>query len=448
MKPLVFFLFQMLVLNLSAQINFPLKASQDTKYLVDQNDRPVFLNGCASWRLPYALSYADAKKFLIDRKAKKFNAVLVQVTPDAKAFNNHPERMPLGVDAFENNDLSKPNAKYFLHLDSLLTLCEEMNIAVLIAPMYLGCCGDGWLEIIQKYNNSTEICRQYGQWFANKYKNYKNLIWVSGGDHNAVPESIAFAEGIASVDTTHLHTFHAHPGKSSADRFRGSKWHTLSAAYTYFPAMEKDTAWQYTQVYTMLYDEMINNYRMPCILMESAYEDERFTNIQTLRRQAYWSLLGGASGHIFGQRDIWQMNAEVMNSIKRPGSESMKIFKTFTESIPWYKMKPDWAHTFFVSGRGTFNSTIYPGGEDYATGAFMPDSSMAVLYLPETRKVGVNMSRLKKPATAQWFDPSSGKYIAIAGRFNNQGVHFFVPPSTTNTKGFDDWVLVVKITDL
>ena len=107
-------------------------------------------------------------------------------------------------------------------------------------------------------------------------------------------------------------------------------------------------------------------------------------------------------------------------------------------------MKPDWAHTFFVSGRGSFNSTIYPGGEDYATGAFMQDSSLAVLYIPSYRTIGVNMSRPKKTITVKWFDPSSGNYANVGGTFTNKGVSYFQPPAFNNAKGFDDWVLVLS----
>ena len=106
-------------------------------------------------------------------------------------------------------------------------------------------------------------------------------------------------------------------------------------------------------------------------------------------------------------------------------------------------MRPDWAHTFFMSGRGTFNSTIYPGGEDYATAAFSPDSTIAVLYMPSYRKVGVNMSRFKKPVTAEWVDPSSGAYKTVRGSFDNKGISYFEPPVFINARGFDDWVLVL-----
>ena len=107
-------------------------------------------------------------------------------------------------------------------------------------------------------------------------------------------------------------------------------------------------------------------------------------------------------------------------------------------------MKGDWPHSLFTAGRGNFNATQYPGGDDYATAAFTTDSSLAVLYMPSYRKVGVNMNRFKNAVTVEWFDPSSGIYTMMPGKFLNKDVHYFAPPSFNNAKGFDDWVLIIK----
>ncbi len=426
------------------QIKFPIKASDDKKYLVDQAGTPFFLNGCSLWRMPYAISYEEVKFLLEDRKKNNFNAIEIMISPDVVPYSINPDTMPVGANAFFDNDINKPNERYFKHVDSVLKLCNEMNIAVVLAPLYLGCCKDGWLEIIQQYKDGEAKCREYGKWFAKRYKHLPNLIWLNGGDHNPVPESIAFGEGVASVDTTHLHTSHAHPGKSSAERLKGVQWQTLSSAYTYFPAMETDTAWQYKHVYTQLYEEMLMRYKMPVILLESAYERERHTTTQTLRRQAYWALLSGASGAFFGHRDLYQLQGNWRAGLKDPGSKSMKIFYEFVKTIPWHRMRADWPHSLFVSGRGTFNSTIYPGGEDYAAAMFTPDSTIAAIYLPTNRKVGVNMSRFKKQVTATWLDPSSGVSIKIPSAFRNAGIAYFAPPAITNKEGAEDWVLVLK----
>lgn len=425
----------------SAQsISFPLKASADKHWLVDKNDKPVFLTGCAAWRLGYNVSYADAKKFLTDRKAKGFNSLIVEITPDNGANNRGDVADINGEHCFINRDINKPNEKFFAHADSILQLCSDLNFAVLLFPLYLGCCNDGWIEYLREGSNTPEKCREYGQWVANRYKHLNNIIWASGGDRNETPESIAFAEGIAEVDNTHLHTYHGSPGFTSTERLPDAKWLSLSCIYTYFPHMNTG---QY-HVYGQIYNEKMRNKRMPFIMSESAYEYERRETTQTIRRQAYWAFLCGASGHFFGNRDIWMMNENWRNALNTPGNKSMQIFHSFLQKIPWYNMETDWDHLFFTSGRGEFNAGINPGGDEYASGAFANDSSLAVLYMPTYRKVGVNMERFRLPVTVSWFDPAAGTYTSSATKYANKGMNYFEPPAFKNKTGFDDWVLILR----
>jgi hypothetical protein len=66
LKTITLFSFVLLCEIINAQnIAFPLKASTDKKYLVDQNNKPVFLNGCSAWHMTYAVSYDEAKAFLL-----------------------------------------------------------------------------------------------------------------------------------------------------------------------------------------------------------------------------------------------------------------------------------------------------------------------------------------------------------------------------------------------
>lgn len=74
--------------TIAQEIKFPLKASADKKYIVDQNNSPVFLNGCSVWNLPFAVSYPEAKDYLIKLKTKKFNTVLIKFSPDTNTVGN------------------------------------------------------------------------------------------------------------------------------------------------------------------------------------------------------------------------------------------------------------------------------------------------------------------------------------------------------------------------
>ncbi|MEO8764686.1 MAG: DUF4038 domain-containing protein [Ginsengibacter sp.] len=426
--------------KVSAQsISFPLKSCTNKHNLVDQDNKPVFLNGCAAWRLSYAVTFEEAKKFLTDRKAKGFNSLIVEITPDNGNNNRGNAPNLYGEYCFLNKDIAKCNEKFFAHADSILQLCSDMNFCVLLFPLYLGCCNDGWLEYLREEPNTVLKCNEYGKWVATRYMHFKNIIWASGGDHNETPESIAFAEGIASVDTTHLHTYHTNPAYTSTERLPQAKWLTLSCIYTYFPELNID---EY-HVYGQIYHEKLRNKRMPFIMAESTYEYERNENTQTLRRQAYWSLLSGACGHFFGNRNIWKMNKNWPNALNTPGNKSMEVFYSFLKNIPWHDMEADWQHLFFTSGRGEFNAGTAPGGDEYATAAYAKDNSMAVLYIPTYRKVGVNMERFTSGVIAKWLDPSNGTYRILPKKYANKGMGYFVPPVCRDSKGFDDWVLVL-----
>lgn len=252
-------------------IAYPLRASANKRYITDQTGKPVFLKGCAAWRLGYNVPLNGVREFLQDRKQKGFNALIIEITPDNGTNNRGDVPDVNGEHCFIGRDLARPNEKFFRHVDSVLNLCREMNLTVMLFPLYLGCCTDGWLEMLREAPNDTAKCRAYGAWVARRYRHLPHIIWASGGDHNDTPESIAFAEGLSSEDTSHLHTYHPNPAFTSTERLPDASWLTLSCIYTYFP----DQNVSEYHVYGQIHQEMLRNKRMPFIMSESAYEYER-----------------------------------------------------------------------------------------------------------------------------------------------------------------------------
>jgi hypothetical protein len=79
---------------------------------------------------------------------------------------------------------------------------------------------------------------------------------------------------------------------------------------------------------------------------------------------------------------------------------------------------------------------------EYATAARTIDGSTVVVYIPSVRPVTINLSVLKQPAIATWFDPSCGTYRAIPGKLiANSGTQFTAPGK--NCSGDGDWVLLL-----
>lgn len=428
------------------RIAFPLKQSENHRYLTDQNNKPVFLNGDTPWSLGYKASMKEVRDYLQDRKQKGINALIIQITPSNLLFDTltHGD-LPnfYNEHVFVNRDIAKPNEAYFKHIDSVFALCNEMNFAILLAPLYEGCCEDGWKEILDADPQSVDKAFNYGKWVADRYKHLPNIIWIAGGDHKATPQAIACAKGIAAVDSIRLHTFHGDPGYTSPDGVPDAQWLTLNMVYTYYPALISERLRQY-QVYALFFHLWQKKVAMPVVMGESVYEFERDETTQFLRRQAYWSLLSGASGHFFGNRDIWRMEKNWKKGLNTPGIHSMEVFGKFVNKIPWHNMEPDWPATLFVSGRGAFNNGSAPGGDEYATAAFSEEKNIAAIYIPTYRKVGVNMARFSSSVNAKWFDPFNGTYSLAAGSFLNKGVRYFTPPKQYNSQGFEDWVLILE----
>jgi hypothetical protein len=60
--------------------------------------------------------------------------------------------------------------------------------------------------------------------------------------------------------------------------------------------------------------------------------------------------------------------------------------------------------------------------------------------------VTIDMTRLKGPARARWFDPSNGTYTVIAASpLANTGSRNFTPPGN-NYDGDGDWLLALETT--
>ena len=63
-----------------------------------------------------------------------------------------------------------------------------------------------------------------------------------------------------------------------------------------------------------------------------------------------------------------------------------------------------------------------------------------IAYMPTPRTITVNMAALKGPATAKWFDPTSGTYPPITeSPLTNVAARQFTPPGKNHD---GDWVLL------
>jgi hypothetical protein len=109
-------------------------------------------------------------------------------------------------------------------------------------------------------------------------------------------------------------------------------------------------------------------------------------------------------------------------------------------TIPWWLLKPDIDHAFLVDGLGPKDAR--------AVAARASDRSFALLYLPTSRDITVDLGQLAGPVVAvRWYDPTDGQFLTVGGSpFSASGLLRLQPERASNSSGFDDWVLVLEST--
>jgi hypothetical protein len=223
----------------SAEPAYPLKASANKRYLVDQRDVPFLMQGDAAWSLIVAANDSEVEQYFNNRRQKGFNTAMVNLIEHR--FSKHP---PLNLDGeapfTTSGDFTTPNEKYFAHVDWVTRKAAENGIQVLLFPIYLGYKGtdEGWIEELVKLE--PEKCLEYGQHLGKRYKDFDNIIWVMGGDRDprAVQEKIdLIALGIRKFDRRHLSRHMAIPSPLRLSNSRAGDGSTSTPAITVTPSI-------------------------------------------------------------------------------------------------------------------------------------------------------------------------------------------------------------------
>jgi hypothetical protein len=433
---------------------YPVTASANGRYLVDQSGNPFLIVGDAPHSLIANLSQNDAAIYLANRASNGFNALWVEALCYPYTGGRSDGSLLDGTLPFTRKiaggyyDLTAPNPDYFAYVDTVLNMAGTNRLLVLLDPCETG----GWLNTM--VNNGSNSCWAYGQYLGNRYQSYSNLIWISGNDYDETKWSIptndvcvtALAAGIASVDPSQLQTVELGANYDNPDSLSDSDW---------WPLIQLNAVYDYSQQYAGCWHAYNRTNFLPVILAEAHYEGEvngfPSDNVElgtplVLRHQEYWTILSGATGQLYGNKYIWPFLSGWQTNLSTVGVRQLGYNTAFFQTRAWYNLAPDQNHNLVTAGYGTFATNGLISTNDYATSAITPDGSLAVIYLPVNTTLTVNMSALSAPASARWYDPTGGGYAAISSSpFYNAGSQYFTPPGS-NGIGDPDWVLVLETT--
>jgi hypothetical protein len=447
----------------ASQVIFPVKASTNGRFLVDQNNTPVPILGRTAWCV-ISQSESSYKTFIENTISHGYNSIEMSVICHWPQ-SNYPPHNGRGDLPFEkrldgsvwngslvysgNNsrapDFTTPDEEYWKFVDSFLYYCEAKGILVFFFPAYLGYYGthEGWMN--ELLANGADKTKAYGIWIANRYKNQKNLVWMILGDMGKFTleqkeVEAALIAGLKSVPDQQSVHYSAEPesGGNSADQVDFGDQMTLNGVYTWgnvtVPALGR-LAYSRRPV-------------LPAYLLEEPYDEEgpdgnRFNPnaIQPVRRFQWWGWLSTTGGYIAGNGYIWPfIDLWWDKHLNTPSTIDMEVLNGFIKSISWWELVPSGLNDMkplIIKGGGSDSNT------DYVAAAANPDGTILIAYIPPDHvgSITVDLTVLKGKVKGYWFDPTNGKSSDITGSpFNNRETWQFTPPGS-NSRGQKDWVL-------
>ena len=414
---------------------FPLRPSENKRYLVDARGRPFFIHGDTAWSLIAELNADEVTQYLDDRRKRGFNTVLVNLI-EHKFASSAPRNASGRAPFARSNLIESPNDDYYDYAEWVVRQAEERGFLVLLVPAYLGYAGqdEGWYRALTSSSRTALV--EYGRYLGRRFQKYDNVIWTYGGDYNPPDRSVvqSIAAGIREFDHN-ISTAHTASETSAREIWGSEPWLQLNNIYTYEHVVAKATA------------EYVREPAMPFFLIESSYENEQTSDVQLVRAHAYQALLSGAAGHIFGNNPIWHFSGPGIDSrvqswqaaLDSEGARNMMQLRALFDAYAWWTLTPDVTKTLL---------RIDHADDDHAVVASVSgDRQLAFIYFPTAATAQINMAKLacEHSCTATWFDPTAGSYGPTIS-LNPDGVVSLAPPAR-NSSGDQDWLLIINATD-
>lgn len=420
-----------------------LQVSANGRYLEHKDGTPFLYIGDTAWELFHRLNEQEVEKYLENRRAKGFTVIQAVILAELDGLNT-PNAY--GETPLTDNNILEPNEKYYKWVDKVIRMAEAKGLYIGLLPTW----GD---KVDKQWGKGPEIFNPmyaglYGTWLGRRYKNFKNIIWINGGDRwggdGNYPTWEALGKALRKADKNHLITFHPMGECSSGNWFHTSSWLDFNMAQT-----------GHCQLNYEIYDRLLlKDYSRtpvkPCMDGEPRYENHPvcwkpdslgWFDDTDVRQALYWGLFSGACGHTYGCHDIWQMKTadrepvglargDWQTSLDLPGAYDLIHARRLLERFDRASCEP--ASDLIISDNRSFDHKIVAlRGKGYS-----------LVYFPNGEKATFNFQSVSKnnALTLSWMNPRTGE-IKKAGTIERNKDLEVIPPSSG--KG-NDWVLIVE----
>jgi hypothetical protein len=404
-----------------------LSASGDGRYLVDGNGDPFLVRGIAAWNIANENTLAEQITRLETEVANGVNCILIQLV--SRYQTNAPNDIDSVAPFSTPNVFSTFNASYFQKARELVQLAATYGIVCWIAPMWYGYdSGQGWYDAM--VSNGTTACTTYGAAVAPYFVDLDNVVWIGGGDRagDAVESyGQAVIDGVRSVDTRHLVTWHWNFDVSDSE-----------------PVTPQDIAgcYDWGDLATQVTTEYGEN-DAPVVVLETRYElntDFGYTSAGG-RADILGTMCRGSKGFFWGHEGTWHCGAADTHLPSQSQGHPYALTSTdrleFTHcmdifaSRPWHLLAPD--QTVLSAGNG--RACITPSGD------------CAIIFSPSGTQT-IDRTKMSGSFRAYLVDPTSGVETEVAGGpFPNTSTQAIIPTTVlgNNSRGVTDYVIVLEL---
>ena len=463
-------LFTVLTSSVKKATMLPLKVSPDKHFLVKENGKPFFWLGDTGWNLFFKLNRDEAKKYLSDRRQKKFTVIQAHLLGWKISDTNAYGQTPFTDDAF-----SHPNEAYWQHVDFILEVAAAQGLYMAVLPAWASTyteikkSNDGESSLILPLSKDSAAAYEYARFLGRRYKKMKHLIWILGGDvwgrNDAIYDALArgLTETYANGDPDKiLISFHPQggtwrpPATSTSEFYNDKPWldfHMIQSGH---------------RIGNKNYERINKDYHLsptrPTVESEPCYEMHPILhdfkngafNAWHIRNRAYSALLAGSFGFTYGANGIWQMD--------KPG----RIDKQTHFNYYWYQAldyegatQLQYASAIFTSK--TFVSTSRIPDSSLLVNADTSalhhvecsrasDDSYVLAYSSDGSTFNLDLRKLRTSSfNAWWYSPRDGRIYSSANNkltkpvkiVTEKQVMQFDPPGLP-AEG-NDWLLILSV---